>query len=380
MPKKHQRNLRVYESHGSSSQAPKPSSQASSSSRTVAERLEQLRREQTSRSTILQKTNEIATITTHRAMPPEVRNLLDVPETAPPKPRPGARPPRINRRMAGPAPPPSWLETSVHTPHHVRVRNLRQYREEQMKAGYRHVPGDFSRLAKLQGSLPSKRSLMHQTLKAMAQDWEFVSEYEANNLATIPVSLKSLLISYLSMYSSDQGIDIDSLKVLFLRDPEIEGGTGADDLTLLDLSGLMSFGLSLVDLQRYFNKPIGLKNGLAKTLSQTHQHNMRHTNDVLDSWEDEASTSDSVPNSLSISRFPDLRRLSLAHAGAFASWKDLLSLTHDLPRLTHLSLAYWPVPTMTPNSRASFIESKHGKVNFSGTHLYSPLKSDWYVR
>jgi hypothetical protein len=33
---------------------------------------------------------------------------------------------------------------------------------------------------------------------------------------------------------------------------------------------------------------------------------------------------------------------------------------------------------MTPNSKASFIESKHGKVNFSGTHLYSPLKSDWH--
>jgi hypothetical protein len=158
-----------------------------------------------------------------------------------------------------------------------------------MKAGYRHVPDDFSRLAKLQDSLPSKRSLMHQTLKAIAQDWEFVSEYEANNLATIPVSLKSLLISYLSMYSSDQGIDIDSLKVLFLRDPELEGGTGADDLALLDLSGLMSFGLSLVDLQRYFNKPIDLKNDLAKTLSETHLHNTQHTNDVLDSWEDEAS-------------------------------------------------------------------------------------------
>lgn len=377
MPKKHQRNFKIYESHGSPSQTTKQSSQAASSSRTVAERLSQLRREQTSRSSILQKTNEIATITTHRAVPPEVRTLLDVPEIAPPRPRPGARSPRTNRRLAGPAPPPSWLETSIHTPHHVRVRNLRQYKEEQAKAGYRHVPDDFSKLAKLQGSLPSKRSLVHQALKAMAQNWEFVSEYEMNNLATIPVALKSLLMSYLSMYSSDQGIDIDSLKILFLRDPELEGGTGADDLTFLDLTGLLSFGLSLVDLQRYFNKPIDLGDDLAKTLKRAHLQDAPET-DLLESWEDEASTSDSVPKSLSVSRFPDLRRLSLAHAGAFASWKDLLALTNDLPRLTHLSLTYWPVPTMTPNSRASFIESKHGRVNFSGTHIYSPLKSDWH--
>jgi len=102
-------------------------------------------------------------------------------------------------------------------------------------------------------------------------------------------------------------------------------------------------------------------------------------NGILDSWEDSASAySDSLIKSVTITRFPDLRRLSLAHAGSFASWKDLLTLSRDLPRLTHLSLAYWPVPTMTPNSKSVFIEKNGARINVSGTHLYSLLDSDWH--
>ena len=397
MPKKHHRNLKIYESHGSPTQASKPSSPGASSPKTVNERLAQLRKEQTSRSIILQNANEMASVATQRTVPPELRNILDVPETAPPRPRVGVRPPRMLRRMAGPAPPPSWLESSIHTPPHVRARNLRRMREAQGQASYRHVPKDFSRLAKLEDAspqLPSERSLLHQTLKRMAENWEFVSEYEQNNLATMPVSLKTLLMSYLSVYSSDQGIDIDSLKVLFLRDPELEGGTGAVDLATLDLTGLMSFGLSLVDLQRYLTKPIDtgakrrtsieynneqLPRELKESLENVHLDGESTTNEVLDSWEVSASTSpDILVRSITASRFPDLRRLSLAHAGSFASWKDLLTLSRDLPRLTHLSLAYWPVPTMTPNSKAVFIEKHGARINVSGTHLYSSLDSDWH--
>lgn len=380
MPKKHQRNLKIYESHGPS-QTPKPAKAAAAAPmRTVNERLTQLRKEGSSTSSVLQKANEMTTVATQRTIPPELRNILNVPETAPPQPRPGIRP-RGFCRTAGPAPPPSWLETSIHTPWHVRKRNLKQYNEEQKKSGYRQPPDGFSRLAKLKDTipqLPPERSLLHQTLKTMALNWEFVSEYEVNNLATIRVALKSLLMIYLSVYSSDQGIDIGSLKVLFLRDPELPGGTGAVDLSFLDLTGLISFGLGLSDLQRYLSKPIEAPGDLAKPLAELRLENEPTSNVVLDSWEDEASSSDYVPKSMSTSRFPDLRRISLAHAGTFASWKDLLALTHDLPRLTHLSLAYWPVPTMTPNSRASFIETKHAKINVSGTHLYSNIHSDWH--
>ena len=397
MPKKHQRNFKIYQSHGSPSQTSNQSSPAASSQKTVNERLAQLRKEQNSRLIILQNANEMASVATQRTVPPELRNILDVPEIAPPRLRPGVRPPRMLRRTAGPAPPPSWLENSIHTPPHVRARNLRRMKESQARASCRHVPKDFSRLAKLEDAsphLPSERSLLHQTLKAMAQNWEFVSEYEQNNLGTIPVSLKSLLMSYLSMYSSDQGIDIDSLKVLFLREPELEGGTGAVDLTTLDLTGLMSFGLSLADLQRYLTKPIDVGTTNRKSFEDSNEHQLKDLehffeevhldgesskDQVLDSWEDGASVySDSLVKSITITRFPDLCRLSLAHAGAFASWKDLLTLSRDLPRLTHLSLAYWPVPTMTPNSRAVFIEKHGARINVSGTHLYSLLDSDWH--
>lgn len=239
---------------------------------------------------------------------------------------------------------------------------------------------------------------MHLTMKKMAENWEWLSEYEQYNLATLPASLKSLLLSYLSVYSSDQGIDIDSFKALFLMDTELEGGSGGVGLELMDLTGLLSFGLSLTDLQKYFLKPI---EPVSPSRMQTEDGstvppNSRvkepqnspktfrpdqspHFHTLLDSWEDEASSlASDIPKSIAMNRFPDLRRLSLARAGAFASWRDLLSLTNNLPILTHLSLAYWPVPTMTPNSRVTFIESRHVRINVSGTHIYSQLDHDWH--
>jgi hypothetical protein len=73
---------------------------------------------------------------------------------------------------------------------------------------------------------------------------------------------------------------------------------------------------------------------------------------VLDSWEDAAdTTTSSIPTALVSRRFPNLTRLSLARPGTFASWSQLLKLSAHLSTITHLSLAYWPVPSMVPNSK-----------------------------
>ena len=140
------------------------------------------------------------------------------------------------------------------------------------------------------------------------------------------------------MYSSDQGIDIDSLKVLFLTDAELEGGSGGAGLELMDLTGLLSFGLNLVDLQRYFLKPIepippprmlfgggthdsdvpadGTPEEPQSQLETLGPGQDPHSRNLLDSWEDEESNfAGGLPKCIAMSRFPDLCRLSLAHAG-----------------------------------------------------------------
>jgi len=100
---------------------------------------------------------------------------------------------------------------------------------------------------------------------------------------------------------------------------------------------------------------------------------------LLDSWEDDASLyAPSIPVGLGGSRFPNLTRLSLAHAGQYASWRQLLSLSTHLSTLTHLSLAYWPVPTTTPNSKTAFITHNHASISLGGTHIYSVLDQDWH--
>jgi hypothetical protein len=69
---------------------------------------------------------------------------------------------------------------------------------------------------------------------------------------------------------------------------------------------------------------------------------------------------------------PHLTHLSLSHPSSTISWRNLLSISKHLPFLTHLSLAYWPTPTLTPNSRAAVMSSQYGKdIQYGGTHFYS---------
>lgn len=102
--------------------------------------------------------------------------------------------------------------------------------------------------------------------------------------------------------------------------------------------------------------------------------------EVADSWEDVAEEVPiSVSSSLSVPIFPNLTRLSLAHPGASASWADLLALSKNLGKITHLSLAYWPMPSTTPNAMTASMVSKHTRpVALGGSHFYSELDDDWH--
>lgn len=42
-------------------------------------------------------------------------------------------------------------------------------------------------------------------LRGMARDWEFVAEYERNNLVDLPAGLRMQLLSFVAVYGPDEG-------------------------------------------------------------------------------------------------------------------------------------------------------------------------------
>jgi hypothetical protein len=365
------------------SQRPTSSKDSSGSTRTVNERLAQLRAEQAPRPTIEQR-NEIASLATSHTLPPHLRRILAVPETAPPLPKAGARRMmRVNGRRLppGPAAPQSWLAASLHAPAHVKARAKQAAREV---ARMRHRPEHFSRMTVIDEnhSLPKCGSLLDLTLKAMAAEWEFIAEYEQLNLATLPIRWKTVLLSYLSVYGPEEGVTVRSLRTLFLTDDVLPDATGGEDLARLDFTGLITESFTILDLEKFLHRRVKPTVDLIPTFDglslQPSPPPIPAENGVVESWEDEASAMASLPTSgFKMKRFPNLTRLSLANAGPYTSWSQLLSLTSHLSMLTHLSLANWPVPTTTPNSKTAFITHNHASIPVSGSHFYNRLDDDW---
>jgi hypothetical protein len=122
MPKKRQP---AYASLATGAAGPSSPAAAASSSATQTESklsvndlLARLRREQAPRATP-EHTSQMTAVLSSRTVPPHLRHLMNLPEMEPPPPRPGVRGVRIRaHRVAGPAPPRSWLEGSgsVHAP------------------------------------------------------------------------------------------------------------------------------------------------------------------------------------------------------------------------------------------------------------------------
>lgn len=379
MPKKRNQNL-IDTSRPSSSVPPvKPS-------RSVNERLAQLRAEQAPRPTIEHR-NEIASLATAHSMPPALRQILNIPETAPPNVR--SRRQRIihgRRAPPGPAAPESWLALSQHAPAHLGAqrRNGIGKAAEDM----RHISTSFHKLSKLGDlhPLPTSGSLVDKTLKAMAVHWDSLVEYEQFNLSALPPALKASLLSYIGLYGPKEGITSHDLKVLFLSEHEMPGATGSEEVSRLDLTGLISQSFAINDLRKFLIKNneidaefVREQEGLSLEANlQEHHTNLACRNPVLDSWEEDlASSGPTLTSPIIGPRFPNLTRLSLANAGAYASWHQLLLISPQLSTLTHLSLAYWPTPNETPNSKGSFINHNHVRIPIGGTHLYSEIDDDW---
>lgn len=237
------------------------------------------------------------------------------------------------RRVAGPPPPKSWVEGDVEAKLTLKYG-----------AGGATQPGEMVRRPQTLDYFPDLNlghamSLQCIVLKALAREFDWHAEYDHAYLSTLPVKLKMLLLSYIASYGPEEGMSSTGLRLLMMSPIEVDNSdvdiaaTGSAELTRLDLGGSVGRGSSLRQLDRMWHIKARRK----------------EASSPIESWDMEESLPPTITSSL---RFPVLTHLSLAYPGPATSWSDLLHFSRHLGALTHLSLVFWPAPTV-PSTASS---------------------------
>jgi hypothetical protein len=228
--------------------------------------------------------------------------------------------------------PPTSLTSSIHAPSRLRERDRR------LVLSCRPRPQRTDRLPGVITLDP--RSLLHQTLKALARNWDWHLQYDQKYLAMLPQHLKSLFLGYAAVYAKS-GVGYSGLKVLFLTEEEFEGSSGSDDVTHLDLSNSFAHKADFDDIRAYLRSLPPSSHNSAASPGTIVSRKGRHR--YCEDWEEEAEAP-LLPSPFT-PRFPSLTHLSLSHPSeGVVSWAGLLDFAPHVATLTHLSLAYWPAP------------------------------------
>lgn len=194
--------------------------------------------------------------------------------------------------------------------------------------------------------------------------------------------LKEALLSHLSIYGRRGCLDFKSFKILFQND--VESTQGWEEVRFLDLTELLNEHFTLNDLLKCVKRPVAQAvEGMEELNVNESTKKGKESAVVFDSWEEEEVDEPSSPQAvlpahLKTPYFWNLTRLSLAYPGERASWPDLLKISPNLNKITHLSLAYWPRPSTTPNAVTTSLVSKYASVSMGGTQFYSDLDDDWH--
>lgn len=359
MPKKRTFNFKQHQGPSSPSLGSKPTSKDEGLISTVNEKLGELRKIEGPDAAA--KKREIAELVSQRSVPPQLRGILGVPESAPPKARAGVRT-RDRFRTPGPAPPKSWGALGVgRWKSTLAFRGKKKSKNARAGDVERFRPRDvgrFSRMARLETGPGDQQSgagsLIHYALKSVVTQWVMLDEEDYPALAEFTLQLRLQLLSYMCVYGP--AITVEAFEALT---------QGSDKISQLDLSGLVGHAtLTLPRLTERFRK-------------EQSKHHEAVKDDIAESWEDADSGEPSLDTGLSPLRFSGLTHLSLSHPAPTTRWRDLLAFTKHTPHLTHLSLAYWPRPTLTPNLSTTTVSSQHGPdITAGGSHYYSTLDQD----
>ncbi|KAI1434553.1 hypothetical protein GGR50DRAFT_695054 [Xylaria sp. CBS 124048] len=296
------------------------------------------------------------------SVPPTIRHILQLPDSPLPVPRRPLRRDINGRRLPpGPPPPRSWIVPSL-SRHTARSSSTRDDGE----GGYiRHwpMPGVYK---------PTEGSLIDMILRRIALDWDQQREWNRFYLYTLPSKLRSALLSYISEFHNLRA-SITDLRLVILGPPDDE--LAQYGLEPTDMNTL-NFDISCLDLTCSLGKSLTLKE-LHEFLFGPKKVVASAVDDVLDSWDTPS------PVVRPVKLLPNLTHLSLAidpGSTPSVSWKQLLSFAEKLSQLTHLSLAGWPEPSLTPNAKFATLTSPvtGRSVQYSGTGPYSHvLDDDW---
>lgn len=215
--------------------------------------------------------------------------------------------------------------------------------------------------------------LQDMCLRNIARNWEHMREYEQNNLAYLPTRLRMLLLSNIAVYGPEEGVGYEGLRNLlvppsFNTEPRtVEAKdleSWKDDISTPDFhSAEHNEGFFRLDLSGAMGKSVFFKQ-LAELIERP--ESLPASEEDL-SWEESMSLSKSLSAPI-----PILTHLSLSYPAPSISWPRLLSFAKLAPTLTHLSLAFWPVPSLTPNAKTVVMQGSFGQnVQYGGTNFYS---------
>lgn len=212
---------------------------------------------------------------------------------------------------------------------------------------------------------------MDIALRNMAIDWEYQRSYNLYYIFSLPDRIRMALIHHVNTMF-EPGLSLLDLKIILL--PQIpEDDAGNEDVAEPppDPSSLNE-GITHLDLSTSIERSIKLRD-LSLFLFPTQPDGDAP---LLDSWDGPEPTA--IPRPLLV----NLTHLSLAaspETSSVCSWKQLLNFSSHLPTLTHLSLAYWPVPSLTPNATFAKVVSAQGQTfQYGGRNPYShTLDNDW---
>lgn len=380
-------------------QTRRPAGSTASDSPSVNDLISHLRRTQAPTPSEHDTPTSSQSLLSQGSVHPSLRNLLELPEAPPPRPRPGPRRAIIGGRPVrltpGPPPPNSWLSGDS------------EGSQSAEEAALATTGGDRTtiyRLDRLPGvKFPAESSLLHAVLKSMALNWAWHLDYDGPFLAHLPPHTKELMLSYVAIYAARTRTQplkgrMRGLKPLFLTEAdtaEIAGDQGeadvdtahkADNITCrLDLAWALGYWMTSKQLSGELfittkSAPAVAQPPLEESVpaSWDEQAPVESVEDAISS----ATATGSIPKPISQNvRFTNLRYLSLAHPvpGA-ASWNSLLHILSRLSTITHLSLAQWPPPTRTPHTApARMRPPNHRGPAFihGGTDVYSGMENNW---
>jgi hypothetical protein len=230
-------------------------------------------------------------------------------------------------------------------------------------------------------------------LKTMASQWAWHIEYDGHFLAVLPSHVKILLLSYIAVYARDQPLKglMHGLKPLFEKFSTDDYGDGDDvdtaqdgdsEISRLDLSSALGRWMTIKQLSHELI--LSNKSGASPAQGKAKEP-VPSSWEEVDDEEDELTDENPnmpIPKALSQGlRFQNLRFLSLAHPNpAAANWNSLVDLLSRVSTITHLSLAHWPLPTVTPNAMNARIRHPTQRsltFAYGGTDSYSGMENNW---